>query len=233
MESGFILNETHELQAPPTRIMKHKLLLCLALVWSVGWFSGSTQAQQSTVSKEDESQWGQPVDGFQMTAILDKTNGIVHCRIRNATASEMDYPSFDFGYCEFVHLEVQETTNCMMLAAGRLPPGTVSDACPYFTKKIKPGQNITRSVSSWPVLSREEYLKMSHGNTNEALLTERLNKWFADRQALCWDDTFAIDLIEATWPTNIFERKFIRVRASQTFRADPHRFGDQTRTIYS
>jgi len=174
-----------------------------------------------------------PVDGFQLTAILDETNGILHCRIRNATGREINYSSFDFGYCEFVHLEIRETTNWMQLAAFQLPPGSEADDFPYFTKKINPGQNVIRDVPPQPVLSHDEYLKMSHSNTNEARLMEQLNKWLDHRQALCRGDTFAFDLIETTWPTNIFERTQIMIRASQTFRADPNGFGGQTRTIYS
>jgi hypothetical protein len=190
--------------------MNSKLLLGLALVLSGGWFSTSATAQQSGVANEDQLQWGETVDGFQMTAVLDKTNGLVHCWIRNATTNEMSV-AVD---CEFRQLQMQESTNWMGLAAMAYPMCSASGIGPR-SEKIQAGQIVRRKFSSWPVHSYEDYLKMSHGNTNEARITEQLNKWLADRLAACRNDTFAFDLIEANWPTNITEDATIKLRASQ------------------
>jgi hypothetical protein len=207
--------------------MKLKFLLCLSLILSVGLLGCSTL--------KNGYAWGKVADGFQMTAILDKSNGLVHCQIRNATTNEMDYPSFDFGYVEFVHLQVQELTNWVNLPAVKLPLQGYSGGDPYFTKKFKPRQiakgSDLGSSREWPVLPFAEYLKISKGNTNEALLVERLNKWMAYRQALCANDTFAFDLVEMNWPTNIFQYTPIKMRAAQYFRT--RHFGDTDQIIYS
>lgn len=213
--------------------MKPKLLLGLALVLSgglPGGFNMPSQASATDVTDTNGPIWGETVGGFQMVATLDETNGIIHCRIRNATTNEMDYPSSDFGYVEFVHLEIRESTSWIELAAGKFPGGGAAGFLPYFTKKVKPLQIITTKSTPWPVQTREAYLKMCGGNTNEALLTERLNKWLADRQATCQNDTFAFDLVGAIWPTNSLKQPSVKIRALQTFRANG---GETDLVLYS
>jgi hypothetical protein len=192
--------------------MKPKLILCLALVLSGELFGCSTLKSGNS--------WGNTVDGFQMTAILDKNNGLVHCQIRNATDAEMDYPSFDFGYVEYVHLQIEELTNWVNLPATKLPLQGAVGGYYYFTKKIKPRQiakvNDLGSLKS-PVHTFADYLKWSKGNTNEALLTERINKSMADRLTMCANDTFTFDLVETDWRTNIFQYTPLKVRAVQHF----------------
>jgi hypothetical protein len=190
--------------------MKPKLLLGLALVLSGGLIGTSATAQQSGVANEDKLQWGEAVDGFQMTAILDKTNGLVHCWIRNGTTNGMSV-AVD---CEFRQLQMQESTNWLCMAVATYPMCSASGIGPR-SEKIQAGQIIRRKFSSWPVLSHEDYLKESHGNTNEALLTEQFNRWAAGRPAACQGDTFAFDLIAANWPTNITDNATIKLRASQ------------------
>jgi len=207
--------------------MKPKFLLGLALVLSGGWFS--VFAEQSAAANSDQFDWGEAVGGFQMAASLDASNGIIHCRIRNATTDEMDYPSFDFGYMENISLEVRETTNWIKLRATVLPRSIgASSACPYFLKRIKPEQIITDTyvrsrAEPWPVQKYEVYLKWAKGNTNEALLNERLNRWYADRETLAAttvrNDTFAIDLFDMDGLLTLPRTNSLEARVSQTFRS--------------
>ena len=209
--------------------MKSKLILCLALVLSGVLFGCATA--QTELPNTDQYHWGDAVGGFQLATVLDKTNGIVHCLIRNATTNEMDYPSLDFGYVENVRLEIRESTNWIGLAAFKLPPGGAADYLPYLIKKVEPLQIITRKSAPWPIQTHEEYLKMSDGNTTNALLMEQLNKWLADCQATCQNDTFAFVLVGANWPTNLLEQPFVKIRAFQTFRGN--RGGEENLVLYS
>jgi hypothetical protein len=180
------------------------------------------------MANKDKLQWGETVGGFQMAVSLDASNGIVHCRIRNATTDEMDYPSFDFGYMENISLEVRETTNWIKLGATVLPRSIgASSACPYFTKRIKPEQIVTDTyvrswAKPWPVQKYEDYLKWANGNTNEALLGEKLNRWYADRDALgttmARNDTFAVDLFEMDGLLSLPRTNSLEARVSQSFR---------------
>lgn len=219
--------------------MNCKIVLGLALVLSGVWFCCSTNAGQNESTAGNDLHWGGAVGGFQMAAWLDETNGIVHCRIRNATTNEMDYPSFDFGYFENIRLEIRGATNksnpWMMVF-----PRSVgySSACPYFLKRIQPGLVVTDTFTRerfhpWPVLKREEYLKWSPGDTNQALLAESLNRRLAEREALltrsCGADTFALDLIWDKALADLPEGQTVEARVSQTFR--PSR--DTTATFYS
>jgi hypothetical protein len=203
--------------------MKSKLILGLALALCGGLFGCATM-------KSDNS-WGNAVDGFQMTAILDKSNGLVHCQIRNASDVEMDYPSFDFGYVEYVHFQIKELTNWVNLPARNLPLQGAVGGDYYFTKKIQPKETVKKPGWKWPVHTFADYLKSTKGNTNEALLEEQINKFMADRLALCTNDTFAFDLVGAGWPTNVFQYTPLKARAVQYFRL--RQFGDLDQVIYS
>ena len=162
-----------------------------------------------------------------MAASLDASNGIVHCRIRNATTDEMDYPSFDFGYMENISLEVHETTNWIKLGATVLPRciGAFS-GYPYIPKRIKPEQIVTDTyvrsrAEPWPVQKFEFYLKWANGNTNEAFLSEKLNRWYADRETLAAtmarNDTFVIDLFEMEGLLSLPRTNSLESRVSQSF----------------
>ncbi len=210
--------------------MRLKLVFNLALVLSGSLPCGSGIAQPSGLA--DEYDWGSAAGGFQMAVSLDQTNGIIHCWIRNATTNEMDYPSFDVGYFEDIRFEIQGATNWISLPAEVFPRAAgYSSACPNLVKRIGSQQIITDTYTRseyrqpWPVQSLEEYLKWTHGNTNEALLTEQLNQRYADREALltqlCRDDTFALDLFRGKlWP-DLPEQNLLAVRVSQTLRTKP------------
>lgn len=210
--------------------MKPKIILCLALVLIGVLADYSVTAAKIEPAAGNGFRWGDVVGGFQMATSLDESNGIVHCRIRNATTNEMDYPSFDFGYFEEIHLEVREATNWTKFQVAVFPPAVgYSSAFPYFIKRIKPGQVVTDTFTrsrhtSWPVLEFKEYLKWYPGNTNEALLAESLNKRLAAREALltksCGEDTFALDLIWGKTLPDLPDGHSLEARVSQKFRVN-------------
>lgn len=220
--------------------MKFKIIAGRALV-SVGFLSACFVAgAQSASANANEFRWGEVVGGFQIGTSLDESNGIIHCRIRNATTNELDYPSFDFGYFEVVHLEVREGTNWNKVRVAMFPwPTGASSAFPYFVKSSRPGQVITETngrdrYRPWPVLTHEDYLKFAHGDTNEALLTEQLNHRLAARESLlaglCRGDTFDLDLVMDPVPPALADQNSVEARVSQEFR--PKREGEMA-TLYS
>jgi hypothetical protein len=206
--------------------MKPKLLLGLALVLGGGLFSDIATAQQSGVATADKWQWGEVVDGFQMGAILDVTNGLVRCRIRNATTNDLTIKLNDFERVP----QIQESTSWLGLAAYSYPQISASGIAtrPII---IKAGESVVNHFTATPVLTLERYLKICVGNTNEAILMEQLNKWYADRREICRADTFAFDLVEANWPTNQFAQTSIKLRVVQYFRG-PYA-GEAYRILYS
>lgn len=215
--------------------MKAKLVLCFALVLS-GVLARYFVAAEPASTNGNEFRWGEIAGGFQMATSLDRSNGIVHCRIRNAITNEMDYSSFDFGYFEHINLEIREATNWIKIRVKVFPgDDSASGSCPYLPKRSKPGQIIPvrSSDKPWPVLNHEDYLKMYPGNTNEALLAEQLNKRLASRKALLEkltrDDTFAIDLFWADALSNLPGQHSVEARVSQKFRMNKEKTG----TLYS
>lgn len=210
--------------------MKPKIILCLALILIGVLADYSVTAAKIEPAAGNGFRWGDVVGGFQMATSLDESNGIVHCRIRNATTNEMDYPSFDFGYFENIRLEIRGATNWTNLQVAVFPPAVgYSSAFPYFIKRIKPGQVVTDTFTrsrhtSWPVLEFKEYLTWSPGNTNEALLAESLNKRLAAREALltksCGEDTFALDLIWGKTLPDLPDGHSLEARVSQKFRVN-------------
>ena len=202
--------------------MKTKIFLCLALVWSV---------YTAALADTNTLQWGEMAGGFEMAADLDETNGIIHCYIRNATTNEMSYPSFDFGYFENISLQIRGATNWINpenFGIAVLPRSMgFSSACPNFVGRIPPGQVVTVTYTRsrarrWPVQTHEWYIQWAKGNTNEALLDEKLNRWYASRDALeaatGRDDTFAIDLFELNELASLPQGHSLEARVSQSFR---------------
>lgn len=227
---------------PPNNFMNAKLLpgfiLVLAgLLWAIG-----SMAQQPDATKDNTLHWGEMVGGFQMAAILDETNGFIHCLVRNATTNEMNFSSFDFGYFENIALEIHGATNW---TKSKYWPAVLPrsfgayDAFPNLIKCIHPGQIVTATYirgrsMPWPVQKFEEYLKWTKGDTNEALLTEKLNQWYASRDvleaAMGRNDTFAIDLFEMEQLASLPRTDSLEVRVSQSFRTNS--YGEMT-TVYS
>jgi hypothetical protein len=219
--------------------MNKKLLLGLALVLGGILCGLPSIAQPTDVSR---LQWGEMTGGFQMAAALGETNGLVHCWIRNATTNEMDYPSFDFGYAENISLEICGPTNWSKYRVwpAILPRSLgASSACPYIPKRIGPAQIVTNTYTRsrsrpWPVWPFADYLKWTHGNTNEALLSQKLNGWYASRDALETatgrGDTFAIDLFEMKELSSLPRTNSVEARISQSFRT---KMGGGVVTLYS
>jgi hypothetical protein len=163
--------------------MKSLMVLGLALAFSGGWFGCSTAAQQPEMADTEKYHWGDAAGGFQLAAWSDETHGIIHCLIRNATTNQITYPSFDFGYMEFIQFEVQTATNWTNVGAIIFPRGNgASDAVPYLVKQIDPGQIVT--ITGYPPPPGElrgqplhdpriDFLQAEHGDTNKALLDEQ------------------------------------------------------------
>jgi hypothetical protein len=199
-----------------------KIILCLALV-----LGRNLTAKQANLAGSDDHNWGEIVAGFPMAASLDETNGIIRCWIRNATTNELDYPSFDFGYFEKIHLEIYEATNWTKIQATVFPRAVgYYSAAPYAVKRIGPAQIITKTYvrnkyKPRPVLNRQDYLRICNGNTNEALLTEQANKRLAARETLlaesAHDDTFALDVIGTNAPLASAQTNLVKARVSQYF----------------
>jgi hypothetical protein len=216
-------------------VTKLKLILCLALTSGVG-----LSARQPVSADPEGRGWGQSAHGFQMAASLDVTNGIIHCWLRNATTNEMDYQGFDIGYFELIHLEIMGTTNRTKFPAKVFPnAGAAYGGVPNYVRRIQPGKIITDTYirsryKPHPVLTHEEYLKFSAGNTNEALLTEQLNTRMASRQALlaqlCSNDTFALDLV-ADKVSDLKSKDSLEVKVTQTIWLD--RSAEQKVTVSS
>ena len=204
----------------------------------------NSMAGQPDVTNDNTLQWGEIVGGFEMATALDETNGIIHCYIRNATTNEIDYPSFDFGYFEYIHLEIRGATNWIRVGKYGLPlfPRSFgySSACPYFVKRIPPGRVVTNTYTGsrfhpWPEHTFEDYLKQAKGNTNEALLTQKLNQWYISRETLeaaaCSNYTFAIDLFESDEMASLPQGDSLEARVSQSFLTN--RAAQRMVTLYS
>jgi len=212
--------------------MKPKLILGLALVLCGGLFGCSTATKESGLSKANEFVWGEAVGGLQLATSVDRANRIIHCRIRNCTTNEIDYPSFDFGYFEFIHLEIKEGNNWRHATFEHeelvFPRAYgASGGCPTYYKQINQGQIVTNTYTRAryrvrPVQKHEDYLKYTKGDTNEALFVEQINKRLNSRDVLltkmCSEDTFAIDLTGRSILSDLSGRNFVEARMSQTFR---------------
>ena len=212
--------------------MKPKFLLCFALTLGVGF-----SARQPVSAGLEGRDWGVSAHGFQMAASLDVTNGIIHCWIRNATTNEVDYQGFDIGYFELIDLEIMGAPNRTKFQAKVFPDAVgYYGGVPNYIKRIQPGKIITDTYvrsryRPHPVLTHEEYLRSSAGNTNEALLAEQRNRRIASRQALlarlCSNDTFALDLV-ADNVSDLLGKDSLEVIATQTIL-----FGEQKVTVRS
>ena len=212
--------------------MNPKLLPCLALALSSGLFGCST-ASQTDVANADRYRWGDVVGGFQMATSLDKSNGIIHCWIRNATTRDIACPSFDFGYSEFTKLEVQDSTNWFGLKPFIFPGGEESiSPVPYGVKNIKPGQIVTNAVLNEGLHGLIENAVLGAGdNTNlMELMINKIKSRYALLTNLCSEDTFAFDFVIRNPLSDFKEQPPLKARVSQRFRVDG---GKKEVTLYS
>ena len=223
--------------------MKHKFTIYLALVLGSGLLgfsqiagkaTGSTNLPQSHVSLK--SDWGPASSGFQMAAVFDETNKIIYCWIRNATSYVCNYPSFDFGYPEYISLEVQVATNWINLRPWIFPKrDCIIVPPPYESKAVGPHKVISdvgsivnsplREPNSRDGSIRTAFLVCYTQPSDDAgveftNLVKAIDMRWAVMTNLCHDDTFSIDLA----PPKPFEtgglpdQSKIKVRVCQKFR---------------
>src|SRR5690242_7325987 len=104
----------------------------------------SALGKQSAIQNNEALGWGNTVEGFQMAATVDATNGIIHCWIRNATTNTLNYPCSDFGDNGFVTFDIKSETNWISLIPWVFPSANEArPEPPYRTKTVKPGQVIS------------------------------------------------------------------------------------------
>jgi hypothetical protein len=189
--------------------MTPKFPLCLALGLSGILFVTFATAQSSGLANENKLQWGEAVGRFQMAAALDESNTVIHCWIRNAWTNAILYNDFLFGYVENVSLQFRQGTNWVVVNAGVFPgQPEARGAIPTDTKVswLQPGEIITNTWERRDTMMRLPYRQQSWNYARESSLlgiTER--------------DTFALDLINTRWPTNILQEGTCEVRVKQDF----------------
>jgi hypothetical protein len=189
--------------------MKPKLILCLALVLSGILFIAFATAQSSGLAHENKLQWGEVVGGFQMAAILDESNALIHCWIRNALTNSIIYNDFIFGDVESASLQVRQGTNWAAVNAEIFPgPQGARGAIPTDTKAtwLQPGEVVTNTWNRRDTIMRLQYRKQSWNCARELSLVK-----------ITEHDTFALDLINLNWPSNIVQQGACEVRVKQDF----------------
>jgi hypothetical protein len=175
--------------------MSSKLILCLALVLSSmmpGSFGVSLKANAADSTNTTGPVWGEAVGGFQLAAVLDESNAVVHCWIRNATTNQVAFNDFYFGYVENVKFEICLGTNWTSLPSALLPATPWSGGGALGGKLLyaQPGQMITHTWS-------RRHAMYSRGFSH---------------------DTFAVDLIGVGWPpTSQLDREKLEARVVQAF----------------
>jgi len=189
--------------------MKPKLLLCLALVLGGGKFVDFATAQSSGLANEKRLPWGEAVGGFQMAAAFDESNAVIHCLIRNALTNANIYNDFEFGYVENVSLQVRQGTNWTIVGAEVFPGDQAArGTIPTDTRagRLPAGEIITDTWERRDTMMRLPYRKQSWNYDRESSLVN-----------ITENDTFALDLINARWPTNSESPKTCEVRVEQKF----------------
>jgi hypothetical protein len=189
--------------------MKPKLILCLAFVLSGGLFVDFATAQSSGLASENKLQWGEVVGGFQVAAALDESNAVIHCWIRNAMTNAIIYNDFEFGYVENISLQIQQGTNWAVVNAEVFPgPQGARGAIPTNTKNrwLQPGEIMTNTWERHDIMMGLPYRKQSWNYERESSLGK-----------ITEHDTFALDLINARWPTNLVVPETCEARVKQDF----------------
>jgi hypothetical protein len=204
--------------------MNSRLLVCLALVLSGGLFGCSASiSHQSDLTDNDGYQWGEAVGGFQMAASVDASNAVIHCWIRNARTNAIIYNDFVFGYVENVFLQVRQGTNWAVVNVEIFPgeQGAMG-AIPGDTKVrwLQRGEIITNTWERRDTTVRLPHTKQSWNNAREPWLARIQSLYYARESSLVKiteRDTFAIDLINTSWPTNIVQQGTYKIRVEQDF----------------
>ncbi len=189
--------------------MKPKLVLCLAIVLNGILFITPVTAQLSGLANKNKLEWGEVVGGFQMAAALDESNADIHCWIRNAQTNSIVYNDFIFGDAESVSLQVRQGTNWVAVNAEIFPgPQGARGAIPADTKArwLKPGEVVTNTWNRRDTMMRLPYRKQSWNYARKLSLVK-----------ITEHDTFALDLINTSWPSNIVQQGTCEVRVKQNF----------------
>ena len=173
--------------------------------------------------------WGKSAGDFQMTASLDGSNGVLHCWVRNSGTNDIAYNDFEFGYTENVRLEIHQGAKWIRVYSEIVPwaGNIVTGVIHLDTKVVQPGQIITNTwewrdtLSREPALARrkkyehDELVRACHGNTNFVARAEQVFAQQASLSGVCQGDTFALDLINTRWPTNMLHRGSFEMRVRQ------------------
>ncbi len=189
--------------------MRNKLILCLAPVLSGILFITFATAQSSGLAQENKLQWGEVVGGFQMAAMPDASNAVIHCWIRNALTNSIIYNDFIFGDVESASLQVRQGTNWAAVNAEIFPGSQgARGAIPTDTKArwLQPGEVVTNTWNRRDTMMRLPYWKQSWNYARELSLVK-----------ITEHDTFALDLINASWPSNFVQQGTCEVRVQQNF----------------
>lgn len=205
--------------------MSRRIAICLGLLLGgalVILFAPSSPRENSVIG---EFHSGDIAGGFQMAIGLDEANGVLHCRIKNASGKRMEYSSFAFGYFENVGLDIQGSTN--VLGGGVFPRANgYWGAEPYLPLKIDADGTITnthwkKQYDPQPVCSLWQYLKWSRFNPGVAIAWEQFARRLVNRRTLLWkacqDDTYVLDLTQVAWPTNLLSQGTLQIKISQRF----------------
>lgn len=176
--------------------------------------------------------WGKSAEDFQMTASLDESNGVLHCWIRNSGTNAIAYNDFEFGYTENVRLEIHQGGKWMPIYSEIVPFHGATGVIYGHIKTLQPGQVITNTWEWRDTLTRElararrkeyvhdELVKAFHGDTNMVTQAERVSARQTSLSGACQGDTFALDLINTEWPTNMPDTGSIEVRVRQDCHPD-------------
>lgn len=185
-------------------------LTCAYLDGGGKWWWGMWPKSVPTpfVANMDAIPWGGVAGSLQMASAVDQANGVIHCWVRNGETNEVSYNDFDFGYWDFVGLEIRQGTNWVNIP--RTAPGIACGGCHAAgkIKGLKPKQVITGT--NW---LRYEPKPEGAGVTLSA------DRWgWKSRPPASFfnDDTFALDLTRFRLPPNSEPGRFLEARVRQT-----------------
>ena len=169
--------------------------------------SGNRELSRKNPKPQNAEHWGNILGAFQMATSLDKSNGVIHCWVRNAGSNAVPYNDFTFGYGANISLEIRQGTERARVNAEVFPGGNVArGAIPTNVKVrwLQSGQIITNTWVRHDTSERRKFLNVPSRETLLARISE--------------GDTFALDLVDARWwPTSILQHGSLEARVGQTF----------------
>jgi hypothetical protein len=189
-------------------------LACAYLDGNGKWWWGSwpqVVPKPFTVNM-DAIPWGEAADGLRLAAMVDEPNGVIHAWVRNGGTNSVSYNEFDFGYWEFVGLEVLQGTNWVNVP--RTTGGIACGGCHAAgkVKRLTPKEVITGM--NW--LHYE--IKPEHGRL---IPSEDGKGWRSTLGAsFFYDDTFTLDLGAFRRPASALPQRSLEARVRQDFYPD-------------